>query len=353
MFESLLARLLLPLGVCHQVMNLLRFAMFFCIPWCISTHVPSHATMSMKTNQISQTNSPFVALGNSHDTGEVQSRVNEIVLDFAPGHDLAHINNAFTLLDQAFDGKLPGYEKLKTPYHNRMHTNEVVLCSARMLHGLHLAGKGLDDDHIDAALLGALMHDVGYLMRHEEASGTGAQFTDTHVVRGVDFVRQQLSGLPANVMEAMTKVILLTDHRKPADWVSFDNVQQRRAAYATASADLIGQMANRSYLERLLLLYLEFVEAHLGGFSDVHDLLEKTTGFYQHTQSRLNHQLGRLFPVLARHFSVESGMERNFYVDSMESNLAYLQCIVREDRACRLDLLKRSSILKEASTDTV
>jgi HD superfamily phosphodiesterase len=228
-----------------------------------------------------------------------------------------------------------------------MHTNEVVLCSARMLHGLHLSGKGLDDEHIDAALLGALMHDVGYLMRHEEASGTGAQFTDTHVVRGVDFAREQLSDLPANVMEAMIKVIQLTDHRKPANSVSFDNVQQRRAAYATASADLIGQMANRAYLERLSLLYLEFAEANFTGFNDFHELLEKTTGFYQLTNARLVHELGGLSPVLARHFSAQEGMERNFYLESIESNLLYLQSIVREDRSRRLELLRRGGMTKE------
>jgi HD superfamily phosphodiesterase len=289
----------------------------------------------------------FAALGNIHDTGEVQSRVNEIVHEFAPAHDLERVNSAFMLLDQAFAGNLPGYEKLKTPYHNRMHTNEVVLCSARMLHGLHLSGKGLDDEHIDAALLGALMHDVGYLMRHEEASGTGAQFTDTHVVRGVDFAREQLSDLPANVMDALIKVIQLTDHRKPANLVSFDNAQQRRAAYATASADLIGQMANRAYLERLSLLYLEFLEANFTGFNDFHELLEKTAGFYQLTNARLAHELGGLSPVLARHFSAQEGMERNFYLESIDSNLLYLQSIIREDRSRRLELLRRGGMTKE------
>ena len=142
-----------------------------------------------------------------------------------------------------------------------------------LLHGLHLAGHGLDGDHIDAALIGALMHDVGYLMSDEEASGTGAQFTASHVMRGVEFTRRHLADLPADLLETTTKVIMLTDHRKRPDWVTFDNLQQQRAAYATATADLIGQMANREYLERVLLLYFEFVEARMGGFADIHDLL--------------------------------------------------------------------------------
>lgn len=291
----------------------------------------------------------FTMLDNVHDTGEVQSRVNEIVAEFSSGHDLTQINRAFSLLDRAFDGGLAGYDRLKTPYHNRMHTNEVVLCAARMLHGMHLSGHGIDGDHLDAALIGALFHDVGYLMRHEESSGSGAQFTDTHVVRGMDFVREQLTDLPPRVLTAVSKVIQLTDHRKPAHTVRFDNIQQCRAAYATASADLVGQMANRAYLERLIFLYQEFQEANFTAFRDVHELLEKTPEFYQLTKARLDHELGGLSPVLRRHFDADLGTERNLYLDAIEQNLAYLRRLIQEERRQRLKLLRRHHMPDEHS----
>ena len=289
--------------------------------------------------------SPFAALGNIRDTGEVEAQVGHIVLAFAPGHDLTRIADTFKLLDRAFDGDLPGYQKLKTLYHNRTHTNEVVLCSARMLHGLHLAGQGLDHDHIDAALIGALMHDVGYLMNNEEASGTGAQFTDSHVLRGVEFARRHLPGLPPDVLDTAIKVILLTDHRKHPDWVKFDNLQQQRAAYATATADLIGQMANREYLERVLLLYFEFEEAQLGGFADIHDLLEKTAAFYRMTKGRLDNDLKGLSVHLVQHFGQQLGAERNFYLESIDRNLDYLDRVVKMERQHRLECLKRGGVV--------
>ena len=291
--------------------------------------------------------SPFVALGNTRDTGEVEAQVRQIVHDFAPGHDLQRVVDTFSLLDRAIDGNLPGYQKLKTLYHNRSHTNEVVLCTARMLHGLHLAGLGLDADHIDAALIGALMHDVGYLMKDEEASGTGAQFTDTHVLRGVEFARTHLVDLPPDVLDTTAKVILLTDHRKHPDWVKFDNPQQRRAAFATATADLVGQMANREYLERVLLLYFEFEEAKMGGFADIHDLLEKTTAFYRMTKARLDNDLNGLTGHLARHFAQQQGVERNFYTESIDRNLDYLERVVRMEREHRLDNLKRGGVVEK------
>lgn len=291
--------------------------------------------------------SPFAALGNTRDTGEVEAQVGEIVRQFAPGHDLTRIGDAFRLLDRAFDGELPGYRKLQTLYHNRSHTNEVVLCAARMLHGLHLTGQALDGDHIDAALIGALMHDIGYLMKNEEASGTGAQFTDSHVQRGVEFARTHLIELQPHVIEATAKVILLTDHRKPSGWVQFDNRQQQLAAYATATADLIGQMANREYLERLLLLYLEFEEAQMGGFADLHDLLEKTTGFYRMMKTRLDLDLNGLSMHLMQHFSKMKGVDRNFYSESIDRNLEYLERVVRLERQRRLECLKRGGVVEQ------
>lgn len=293
------------------------------------------------------TASPFAALGNIEDTGEVQSQVLEIVQTFAPGHDFSRIENAFSILDRGFDGELPGYQNLKTLYHNRTHTNEVVLCSARMLHGLQLAGKGLDADHIDAALIGALMHDIGYLMTDDEAVGTGAQFTSSHVMRGVDFTRKHLVDLPPDLLESTVKVILLTDHRQHPDWVTFDDPQQQRAAYATATADLVGQMANRQYLERLLYLYLEFEEAKMGGFADFHELLEKTALFYRMTKTRLDKDLTGMSIHLVRHFDQDQGVARNFYAESIERNLSYLEILTGEDRARRLELLKRGGVVDQ------
>jgi hypothetical protein len=291
--------------------------------------------------------SPFAALGNTRDTPEVQAQVAAIVGSFAPGHDLTRVGASFELLNRAFDGNLSGYQKLKTLYHNRTHTNEVVLCTARMLHGMHLAGQGLDGEHIDAALIGALMHDVGYLMNDEEASGTGAQFTASHVMRGVEFTRRHMGSLPPGLLEATIKVIMLTDHRQHPGWVKFDKLQQQRAAYATATADLIGQMANREYLERVLLLYFEFEEAQMGGFADVHDLLEKTTAFYRMTKGRLDQDLHGMSVCLARHFGAQAGAERNFYQESIDRNLDYLDRVVKIEREHRLEQLRRGHVVEK------
>ena len=293
---------------------------------------------------------PSTALGNITDLGEVEAQVTGIVRGFAPAHDMSRVNEGFALLRSAFAGELSGYAPLQTLYHNRIHTNEVVLCTARMLHGLQLSGQGLNGHYIDAALIGALMHDIGYLMKHSELrageSNTGAQYTATHVVRGVEFVREQLAHLPHDVLASTVKVIQVTDHRQHPDWVKFDNAQEQLAAYATATSDLVGQMANREYLERLLFLYLEFQEAKMGGFADVHDLLEKTASFYRITRHRLDKDLNGLTGHLERHFAQATGEGRNFYLESIERNLDYLTRLIREERDRRFEMLKRGGVVE-------
>lgn len=293
--------------------------------------------------------SPALALGNSRDFGVIRAEVERIVRAIEPEHDMACIARAFDLIEAGCAGRLAGYAPLNTPYHDEAHVLEVVLCCVRLLHGLHLGGQRIDALVIDASIAGALLHDSGYLMRYDEAAGTGAQFTLAHVARGVVFAELHLADrLPAPLMSAIGMVILTTDHRPNAVMPDYETSGQRLAAQVTATADLVGQMASRDYLERLLLLYEEFREAGIGTFADVHDMLEKTDGFYRLVAARLQNELGGLAPHLARHFEEERGVDRNYYLESIDRNLDYLAVLVREGRQRRLEKLKRGGIVDRA-----
>lgn len=282
----------------------------------------------------------------------MRAEVHRLVNAFAPGHDMCLIDRAFDLLEAGCEGRLDGYAALQTPYHDRVHMLEVVLCSVRLLHALHLGGEPVDALTIDASIVGALLHDSGYLMSEEEAgrsAGTGAQFTLTHVARGVVFAESRLATvMTPELLSATGKVILATDHRPGAVMPVYDTSAERLAAHVTATADLVGQMANREYLERLMLLYFEFREAGIDMFSDVHDLLEKTDGFYRLMTARLQNELGGLTPQLVRHFEQERGVHRNYYTESIARNLDYLSRLTREDRERRFEYLKRGGIVDRA-----
>lgn len=282
------------------------------------------------------------------DYEETRRHVEAIVLDMAPQHDMRRIDGLFALVACACDGRLPGYQKLQTLYHNSQHTLEVVLCAARLLHGLHLSGRRFGADGIDMAVMGALLHDIGYLKRDGEYEGTGAQFTATHVMRGTEFARRHLAGEPEPFLAALVNVILITDHRQPVARLAFGGAEEELAAKVTGTADLVSQMANREYLERLLLLFFEFKEAGMGDFADFDALLEGTASFYRMTKARLDDQLQGLSPFLARHFEKAEGVASNRYQESIDRNLAYLDRVLREAHGHRIEMLKRGGLVERA-----
>jgi hypothetical protein len=279
------------------------------------------------------------------DFDQTKSQVEAIVADIDARHDMARINRLFNLVARGYDGWLPGYQRLQTLYHNHLHTLEVVLCTARLLHGLHLAGKTLTADQIDMSLMGALLHDVGYLKHDTENEGTGAQFTVDHVIRSTEFARAHLASESASFMEGLINVILITDHRLPASRLNYGSEKVRLSALVTGTSDLVSQMANREYLERLLLLYFEFREAGLGNYQDFDDLLEKTAAFYRVTQKRLADELEGLAHYLVRHFEKVEGVACNRYQESIDKNLAYLDRVLKEPPGQRIELLKRGGIV--------
>lgn len=278
----------------------------------------------------------------------VRAQVAVILRDIAPRYELRRVERMFGLMARAYDGRLPGYQRLQTLYHNHLHTLEVVLCTARLLHGLHLSGRPLGAAAVDKALIGALLHDVGYLKRDGEGGGSGAQFTLDHVRRGAEFARDNLFGEPEDFVAGVVNVILVTDHRLAVERLEFADAEEMLAAFATGTADLVSQMANREYLERLTLLFIEFREAGMGGFDDIDTLLEKTAVFYRVTRERLDGPLQNLSPYLAKHFERTEGVLCNRYQESIDKNLAYLDRVLQEEHGRRTDRLSRGGIVARA-----
>ena len=48
-----------------------------------------------------------------------------------------------------------------------------------------------------------------------------------------------------------------------------------------------------------------------------------------------------------RHFSEQQGIDRNFYTESIDRNLGYLERVVQIERQRRLDFLKRGGVVEK------
>jgi len=284
----------------------------------------------------------------NRDPLDAWCKASDIVTSMSPHIDLSDIRTVFDDVMCLFDGSYLGYIRIKTPYHDLPHTLAVFLCAARMMHGVHLERTPLNDEEIKLILIAALLHDVGYAQKDGEASGSGAQYTRTHVQRGIDFMLQHLSHwhLPSEFAAPLTSMIRCTNLGHHLSNIDFPSPRIRLLGQLVASADLVGQMADRAYLEKLLFLYLEFKEAEIGEYQNMHDLLKKTRHFYELIRTTLADELGGVSSCLAAHFKTWSGIERNFYIESIERNIEYLDRVIRLNEGEWLSMLKRHGVVK-------
>jgi hypothetical protein len=110
-------------------------------------------------------------------------------------------------------------------------------------------------------------------------------------------------------------------------------------------ADLLAQMADRTYLEKLLFLYQEFREGAVGGYESEEDLLRKTVGFYNFITQRIETQLDGTDRFMSSHFASRWDIHKNLYHEAIERQKNYLLQILEMPDSDPLDHLKREGIV--------
>lgn len=280
---------------------------------------------------------------------EVWAKAAVIVRRINPAYDFLFAKTAFDDVVRLFRGEYPGYGPIKTLYHDLPHTLDVFLCAVRLMHGLHISGTRLADNEMTIVMVATLMHDIGYMQRQGEETGTGAQFTQSHVSRGIEFMRRYAveQKFPPDLATHLEHMIQATNYPQSFSGIDFLDEHNRLLGQIVATADLTGQMADRNYLEKLLLLYHEFKEAQIGSYRNIHDILYNTQKFYESTRQKLDGELGGIYTMLASHFKDWFGVENNYYMESVEKNIAYLSKIISLDEEKHLSMLKRGGIVEK------
>lgn len=279
----------------------------------------------------------------------VRIEVSEVMQSFFPEFGVDIFRDAFDDVEQLFFGNYPGYKASNTKYHDFEHTCSVVLANLRLIYGAMVEGHSFTKLEVTKGLLAALFHDVGLIQTTDDATGTGAKYTVGHEERSIQFMRENLNGtLSAEDVEDIADCIRCTILAMSPKKVAFSTPNMKMMGNFLGTADLLAQIADRYYLEKLLLLFEEFQEAKLPGYATPLDLLFKTRNFYQDVaRARIDNDLDQADKFMKPYFKHRWDVDQDLYLEAIERNLDYLDSILegcKEDLDCFMQGLRRGGI---------
>jgi hypothetical protein len=281
----------------------------------------------------------------SHDfDGVIDEVLGTLALHYA-GEATERVRIAYWRTRDLFEGRFPGYRACSTEYHDLRHTLDVLLASVRLMDGYAVEKTALPQAVAVSLILAALFHDSGYIQQEWDDEGTGAKYTLGHEERGVEFTDQNAAAIGIEDQERplVATLIRATALRQAFAELPFDDEEQRVAGAMLGSADLLGQMADRQYLEKLLFLYREFREAGIPGYQTEFDILRSTRQFYSSIKERLEGPFGSVFRFARSHFRARHGVDADLYMIAIDRQMDYLDRIMEDDTTNFRHKLKRMS----------
>jgi len=194
---------------------------------------------------------------NMESPASVFNEVRVIVIKIIPEYGFETLEQVFADIVSLFHGEYPGYRECTTSYHDLTHTTDTFLAMARLMHGAWEQGAHLTNKHITLGLVCALMHDTGFIQTMGDKAGTGAKYTPIHIVRSITFMGNYLDENRINRAEfkGYPDILRCTGLDTEIDKIHFDSPQIELLGKILGTADLLGQMTDRVYLKKLLLLY--------------------------------------------------------------------------------------------------
>ncbi len=284
-----------------------------------------------------------------HSPEAVLKEVQEILHLISPEFDREPVNSAFTSIVQIFRGEYPGYQACNTLYHDLRHTTDAFLAMARLIHGAMLNGYHFTELNVITGLVASLFHDVGYILEEHDKEGTGAKYTADHEQKSAEFFEKHglENGFPQEEIVVGKIMILCTDLMTDIGTIDFPGEDIEMLGRMINAADLLGQMADRTYLEKLLFLYHEFKEGKVGDYEGEVDILKKTPRFYDFIQNRTETISALLDQFMVSHFKDRWNLDTNLYTEAIQRQQKFLKKILAIPDSDPRDHLKRSDIVQQ------
>jgi HD superfamily phosphodiesterase len=206
---------------------------------------------------------------------DIYKEIKFIISMVTDGFDFDFLDLAFDNIRRIYTGRFPGYQASNTSYHNLDHTMAVALALIRIIHGRFVEDKtSFSREMTECGMIAAFFHDSGLIQKKSDNEGTGAKYTKFHEERSVLFVQEYITSVGRSEQMARWcgQMIHCTKLNAPPSDLIFDNDEVREVGYILGTADIIAQMADRVYLERLPLLFDELKEGGVPGYETAVDI---------------------------------------------------------------------------------
>ena len=290
--------------------------------------------------------SKLLAVGSSED---VLNEVLEILKRISSDFNTEPIQKVFEAAERIYSGNFAGYQACNTGYHDLRHAIEALLAMSRLIHGAVLDNESFSERQIITALVAAILHDVGYIQEESDTRGTGAKHKADHERRSMDFLSHHgfQFGLSEKEIADGRAIILCTDMDTDITTIAFPSLQIALLGKLLGAADLMAQLAEQTYLEKLLYLYYECKEAGVGDYESEVDILRKAVNFYDVFEARLRTMLGGVDRFMQLHFASRWGINQNLYLEAINKQKDYLLKILSIPDSDPRDYLKQDGIVKK------
>ena len=271
-----------------------------------------------------------------------------IVMALQAHFDFTTLFRVFDDVVKLFRGEYPGYQECNTWYHDLKHTTDCLLAMARLMHGASVQGLTFPERETALGLIAALFHDTGYIQNAGDFEGTGAKYTLVHIDRSIAFMERYFAraGFSSRDLDYCRRCVQCTGLDVEIGTIPFESPRHRMIGCMLGTADLLGQMADRTYLERLPLLYREFQEGQVPGFESELDLLRKTPAFWEFAQQRLAGELGHMDWYMRYHFRDWWSLDQDLNRLAIEDNMAYLNFVLENHASDYRRYLRRNGLME-------
>ncbi|MBN2407922.1 MAG: hypothetical protein JXJ19_09530 [Elusimicrobia bacterium] len=192
----------------------------------------------------------------------------------------------------------------------------------------------IDGYNIDNATLPASVAKVGLItcLLHDSSIADSKPAHD-HIQRSISFINRYFDENKIDRQEynLAVRMVEYTDLFNDVSGIDLKKEEERLAGCMVGTANIVGQMSTRTYLERLFASYDVIRKFKIIDQPSILQLLKKTIEFYNTTiKTRIEKDYKGVYKYCRTHFNKRYRIDANLYIEAIERQLNYLEDVLEK-----------------------